>query len=145
MIATQLQHLVRKRLQRFFGDTVVIEWPISKGASDALAPNSNLYSPRVDDAVYTAGMNPGNHLNDIREFWDRQASLSLKNAVAGYSQNSNPRCALAIEVVFSGSAKHVHGDIANASIMGMYGIVVPNPKMEARVRRNFEYVQAAAL
>ena len=59
------------------------------------------------------------------------------------STNANPRCSLAIEVVFSGSSKHILGDITNASMMGLYGLVVvkDEERILEKAKRIFEYVK----
>jgi len=50
---------------------------------------------------------------------------------------------LAIEVVCSGSSKHILGDITNASMMGLYGIVVTNDDQHIceKVERIQHYAQ----
>jgi len=55
--------------------------------------------------------------------------------------NYNPRYAVAIEVVFSGSSKHVLGDITNASVLGLYGFVIANEEMLLKAKRIFKYIQ----
>jgi hypothetical protein len=65
MRAPELQEVIKQRLETYFGNRVVTEWPISKGATDSLAAKSTLYSPRVDVAVYTVGTAPGNRRLEI--------------------------------------------------------------------------------
>lgn len=142
MTAKVFQHEIKKKLEAHFGETVVVEWTVSKGATDPFAPNRSRYSPRVDVAVNTAGTAPGNHLREIGTFWAQKAPEKLKQVFWKVDYNRNPRCTLAIEVVFSGSPKQILGDITNASMMGLYGIVIPSPNMEARVKRVIEYVVA---
>ena len=138
----RLQRTIKTLLELHFGPAVVIEWPIAKGATDLLAQADDRYSPRVDVAVHTVGVTPGNHYTEISQYWDRRAPEALKIAFQGATQNANPRCMLAIEVVNSGSPKLILGDMTNASMMGLYGIVVPTARMETAVKRIFEYVRA---
>ena len=142
MSAKDYQHEIKGKLEFHFGATVIVEWPISKGATDLFAPNKSRYSPRVDVAVNTVGTASGNHLDEIANFWETKAPEKLKNQFRQNWWNNNPRCTLAIEVVFSGSPKQILGDITNASMMGFYGVVIPSPQMDAKVRRILEYVVA---
>lgn len=141
MIAKQFQKQIKEKLKISFGDLVEVEWPISKGATDIFTRSNERYSPRVDVAVNTVGVSTGNHFKEIEHFWNERAPEKLKNHFCRFDKNSNPRCSLAIEVVFSGSSKHILGDITNASMMGLYGIVIPNQDMAKKVKRIFEYVK----
>lgn len=86
-------------------------------------------------------MASGNRQLDLEKFWQKRSPKKLKNVTRNLWRNNNPRCSLAIEIVFSGSSKHILGDITNASMMGLYGIVVPSTRMDAKVRRIFEYIK----
>lgn len=60
------------------------------------------------------------------------------------NKNNNPRCMLAIEIEHSGSSKHMLGNIANVSILGAIGIVIPfNEKKLALCKRIKKYVTFA--
>lgn len=142
MTSRQLQNEIKVRLETNFGESVTVEWPISKGATDRFAHENTRYSPRVDVAVYTVGTNVGNYQEEIERFWEQNAPSKLENKFQGLKKNKNPRCALAIEVVYSGSSKHILGDITNASMMGLYGAVVPSQKMLSKTKRIFEYIKA---
>lgn len=137
----QFQQKIKISLKKYFDDTVVVEWPISRGATDKFIRRTTQYSPRVDVAVNTAGVFAGNHRREIENFWNERAPRELKNLLGNLEKNINPRCSLAIEVVFSGSSKHILGDITNASMMGLYGVIVPSQKMTLKVKRIFEYVK----
>lgn len=141
MNAKNVQKNLKEGLSRYFGEAVTTEWPIYKSATDIFSHDSKRYSPRVDVAVQTTGITSGNHFVKISNFWNQHAPKSLKNLFRGYDKNMNPRCALAIEVVHSGSSKHILGDITNASMMGVYGIVAPSAEMLTKVTRVFEYVR----
>lgn len=54
----------------------------SRWATDAFAQDDGQYSPRVDVGVYTIGGMPGNHYQDVREYWDANAPEALKAKVA---------------------------------------------------------------
>jgi hypothetical protein len=141
MKAADLQQEIKEKLTAYFGNTVVVEWPISRGSSDAFSQSDSRYSPRVDVAVFTAGMTPGNYLEGIRYFWERKAPVKLKGKFDSLPCNENRRCALAIEVVHSGSPKYILGDLTDASMMGLYGVVVPSLGMELKVRSVWEYAK----
>ena len=142
MSAKEFQNEIKEKLEAYFGATVVVEWPISEGATDRFAPNNSRYSPTVNVAVNTAGTTPGNHLHEIRTFWEKRAPVRLKDYFRQSRWNDNPRCALAIEVVFSAAPKYILGDFTNSSMMGLYGAVIPSPKMETKVRKVLQYVEA---
>jgi len=143
MTAKQFQGVAKRHLSRHFGELVVLEWPISRGATDVFAPDDTQYSPRIDIAVNTIGTAPGNHAREIAAFLDRRAPPRLMALLNRLSTNANPRCSLAIEVVFSGSSKHILGDITNASMMGLYGLVVvkDEERILEKAKRIFEYVK----
>jgi hypothetical protein len=142
MGAKALQEKIKAKLENYFGQTVIVEWSISRGATDAFARSRHRYSPKVDVAVKTAGMSPGNHFHEIDTFWNTSAPDALKNKFDGLRKNRNPRCALAIEVVYSAAPKYILGDITNASMMGLYGVVVPSANMTPKVQQVVEYVNA---
>lgn len=139
MIARDVQSAFAERLRQLFGDDAVeYEWRISRGASDALAHDPFRYSPRVDLAV-----GPFNTGPDRRS--DLQPSLlprAFRAAIGDRRTNQNPRCLLAIELAFSGTSKHMIGDLLHASAMGLYGIVVGSDRSMAKLRRINEYLLA---
>lgn len=140
MTSKQLQKNIKKILTPHFGDSVVVEWSVSKGASDGFSTNRFRYAPRVDVAVKPF-VSLGNHLEEILGIWENKSPKKLSKRLSNLRENRNPRCVLAIEVVFSGSSKHILGDIMNASMLGLYGIIVPSEKMMPKVKRAFEYVK----
>ena len=126
------------KLERLFGEgNVEKEWDVGKGSQDSLT--RELYCPRIDLAV--GPFNTNRHMIE-------QSQEEIEHAISHYRQilqrlfshseertgsigeflgvrNRNPRCFIAIEIEHSGTRKHMLGDIANASIMGAIGIVVP--------------------
>jgi hypothetical protein len=141
MSARKLQLQIRQRLESHFGNQVIVEWPITKDATDQFIYSELRYSPRVDVAVYPFGIQQGNQYQAIYNFWVKHAPRKLQSLFKKKFRNENPRCALAIEVVFNGSSKHILGDFANASMMGLFGVVVHSPEMEVRVNRVFKYIE----
>lgn len=136
MNAADYQKDLKQKLLKHFSD-VRLEWSISKGASDSMAADRLRYAPRTDIAVGPFSIKPG--AND-----DIQLSKMPKRLVELFkelSPNPNPRCLIAIEVVFSGSSKHMLGDIINASALGKYGIVVGSEDKVTALRRNLEYLK----
>jgi hypothetical protein len=59
----------------------------------------------------------------------------LRELFADRTPNPNPRCLLAIEVIFSGTSKHIMGDMLNASSLGLYGLVVGRDTQMPKIRR----------
>lgn len=97
------------------------------------------YAPRLDIAV-----GPFNTTLGTSTFHRNQICDPMRSMFEGLASNPNPRCLIAIEVVFSGSAKHLLGDLLNASALGMFGLLVCRDGMLAKVNRNYEYLQSLA-
>jgi len=150
------QELVCNTLQGIFGETdVKKEWNVAKDSKDDFT--RELYCPRLDVAV-----GPFNIDRDIernksaiktlahihRDFIDRMLRYSQQqgNNVESFLENANPnpRCFLAIEIENSGSSKHMLGNIANVSIIGSIGVVIPfNYKKASLCNRIKKYVTFA--
>src|SRR5882672_2456061 len=107
--ARKQQERIKEALKAHFGDVVTVEWDISKNATDLFTANGGLYAPRVDVAVGPTNSTPGNRRQQISAYWQQNAPASLKDKFGGLLENPNPRCVLAIEVVYSGSSKHLLG------------------------------------
>ncbi len=131
------QNKVIPVLKRIFGEhNVRKEWDVAKDAQDDYT--RELYCPRIDVAVGPFNIDDNVGSNNLKiesalvrhkPLLARVASLS-EMKVGGIDEflamrNRNPRCLLGIEIENSGTRKHRFGDIANASIMGAVGIVVP--------------------
>jgi hypothetical protein len=106
MTAIGYQRATKSALSRYFAD-VRLEWSAVKDATDFLAADDNRYAPRVDIAVGPFNTRP----DLIRRFVMRFCRLGGKLRLAGLSRNRNPRCLLAIEVIYSGNSKHIMGDM----------------------------------
>lgn len=153
----EYQELVSNSLQRIFGETnVKKEWNVAKDSRDGFT--RELYCPRLDIAI-----GPFNIDRDIeerdkmaikivarrhRDFIDRMLRYSQQQGsnVNGFLENANanPRCFLAIEIEKSGFSKHMLGNIANTSIIGFIGIVIPfNYKKASLCKRIKKYVTFA--
>jgi hypothetical protein len=138
MNASDYQLVAEAKLKQHFAD-VRHEWSVVKDASDAFAPDLRRYAPRVDAAVgpfsTSRGKNPG-----IREALENVPS-QLRARFDDRPSNPNPRCLLAIEVIYSGSSKHVLGDILNAGALGLYGLVVGQDTQMPKIRRIHRYLE----
>ena len=66
---------------------------------------------------------------------------SFFDAISELKMNPNPRYAVAIEIVFSGSSKHILGDITNASTLGLYGFVIAREGMLQKAQRILKHLQ----
>ena len=123
-------------LERHFDD-VRLEWSIPRGATDRFAPNATVYAPRVDIAVGPFSLEPGRSAAIDAELLPPR----LRGLFEGRPANANPRCLLAIEVYFSGSSKHIMGDMLNAGALGLYGLIVGADEHMAKIRRIGRYVE----
>ena len=140
------QKRLRKKLDKYF-DEVDYERSVVKGAEDALQRDPLRYAPRLDLVIGPYNLKANEQW--IEAYQIKEGLLSFKNskttkffnAVSGLRINPNPRYAVAIEVVFSGSSKHILGDITNASTLGLYGFVITNGKMLLKARRILKHLQ----
>lgn len=136
MNASEYQARLKRKLEQHYDD-VVLEWPMFRDANDSVARNLSQYYPRSDVAVGPFSLNPGRN----SEISIDRVNLKLRHELERlHANNANPRCLLAIEVVFSGTSKHILGDMLNASAIGLYGIVVCSQEMLSRAKRNREYL-----
>jgi hypothetical protein len=130
------QQAVLPLLRRHFED-VRLEWSISREATDAFAPDVAVYAPRVDIAVGPFSLEPGRR----RAIEAGRLPGELRALFDDRPCNPNPRCLLAIEVCFSGSSKHIMGDMLNAGALGLYGFVVGANEHMAKIRRIGRYLE----
>jgi len=144
-------------LKNLFGNkNVEIEWSVAKESTDAFT--RELYRPRLDLAIGPFN-NDGNvdlnkqrietaiskHQDLILGLFNHSEfrSFDINDFLA--KKNENPRCFLAIEIENSGSSKHMLGNIANVSILGSIGIVVPfNQNRLSLCKRIKKYFSFAA-
>lgn len=148
MAARQYQAKVYKLLSDIFDrDRVQSEWNIRVKASDRFIEPTT-YAPRVDIAV--GPFNPTSDLvrHDVGKIYEASSHGLIQDLIStSRSQNGNfmghqnPRCLLAIEIEFSGSSKHILGDIANAGMMGLVGVVIGPPTNIKKIQRVCQYVQ----
>jgi hypothetical protein len=139
MTASDYQRVAELRLRRQFDD-VRLEWSVVKGATDVVRASIDRYSPRVDIAIGPFNTTPGPDPSINEELLPRKFRRRLNSL----PPNPNPRCLLAVEVVFSGSSKHVMGDTLNAGAHGLYGLVVGNERMMPKIRRIGSYLNLLA-
>lgn len=139
MRAREYQRVAEARLKRHFDD-VVVEWSVVKGATDALRRDIHRYAPRVDIAVGPFNTTPG---PDAR-IDEQLLPMCLRQLFSDRPRNPNPRCLLAIEIVFSGSSKHIMGDTLNAGAHGLFGLVVGADVLMPKIRRIGTYLQVLA-
>lgn len=131
------------------------EWDVAKDSQDAFT--RQLYCPRLDIAVGPFNIDGNIYRNNEvidralttnKNFISRLFSLSedREDSLSDFLEhkNKNPRCLLAIEIEDSGSRKHMLGDIANVSIIGSIGVIVPfNPEKLGHFKRIRKYVAFA--
>ena len=159
---TKFQKTVHNHLMNIFGeDNLRYEWDVSRESRDALNrdfyPDRELYCPRLDIAVGDFNID-GNiehnnrkiketaelHRDLIYRLWKNSESQITPFEEFMLHRNKNPRCLLAIEIENSGSSKHMIGNIANVSIIGSIGVVIPfiNKKLSLcrRIKNYIQYV-----
>lgn len=120
-------------LQTCFGEAnVKNEWDIGKDSKDDLQ-RSEMYCPRPDIAVGPfnttrehIAYRPLYRNSVIERLFDCAINVTGQyDDFINANVNPNPRSLLAIEIEKTGNRKHRLGDIANASIVGGIGIVIP--------------------
>ncbi|TSC81800.1 MAG: Uncharacterized protein G01um101420_804 [Parcubacteria group bacterium Gr01-1014_20] len=131
-----------KILKEIFGnDMVKSEW--DSVTYDGHTTNHKLvYAPRVDVAV-----GPFNSYADLDIGNDQTAIMKNHLLVKRLQErtgnaviwNDCARCFLAIEIVFSGTAKHISGDFLNATATGAIGFIVAHRKISDKVKRTLNY------
>lgn len=154
---TKYQESACKFLVRIFGeDNVKKEWSVTKDSRDGYT--KRLYSPILDIAVGPFCIDENVYQNETRMGEVIRAKSNFIRKILRCSEtprigieeflsnkNQNPRCFLAIEIEKSGSRKHMLGNIANTSIIGAIGIVVPfDDKALVAYRRICDYINFAA-
>ena len=139
MNAIDYQRAIESALRRYFNE-VQLEWPVVKGADDAFTTDLERYAPRVDVAVGPFSVTPG----PVTSICDALLPAQLLDKFADRRKNDNPRCLLAIEVVHSGTSKHIMGDMLNASSLGLYGVIVGEQSQMPKIRRVRRYLDAIA-
>lgn len=156
MTASQYISQTQEDLQDYYKNRNTLvkvekEWSVSKNSSDAFKKDKKSYRPRLDLAI-----GPFNNKGDEADWVDIPSSYSslapkkLKMLMQekNLTQNWNPRCMIAIEVIWSAySSKHVLGDITNASMMGLYGIIIvkSNKQIIDKVDRIYDYINLVKL
>lgn len=140
MNGKQYQGKIFKKLRKIFNHkNVKWEWDVSKDAGDIFRrQNNNSYIPRIDLAIgpFNIDRNVLKNIESINHQSGQYRFIKeFKEKLGSNNLNPNPRCLLAIEICFSGDSKRLLGDLTNASMMGLIGIVVANdiilPKINA--------------
>lgn len=152
----QYQKEVFSSLKQIFGDdNVKKEWDAAKNSKDDYT--RELYCPHLDLAVgpfnirrnvHEDNMNISNALDASKNYMKRLWRASeLKASTFDQfieNKNKNPRCMLSVEIENSGSSKHMLGNIANVSVLGSIGVVIPfNDKKSPLCKRIKKYVAFA--
>ncbi len=136
--STRLQNEIVEKLSYLNAEK---EWPIKKNATDRFSNQKQVYLPRLDVAVGPFSIVEGNTHDAIMKIFKQIAPKKLQEYVKEnkLKENPNPRCMLAIEIAYSGSSKHMLGDMTNASMMGLYGFVIGSRSTIDKLNRIFHY------
>jgi hypothetical protein len=140
MSASAYQRTTQAQLREHFDTDVLVEWSISRAATDAMAANAAVYAPRVDVAVGPFNLTPGRDDAINADLLPQR----FRDVFGDRPPNPNPRCLLAIEVCYSGSSKHMMGDMLNAGALGLYGFVVGSERNMPKIQRILRYLQILA-
>lgn len=150
------QETTTRALKNIFGESSVWkEWDVAKGSRDSFT--RELYCPRLDIAAGPFNTDGNVERNNrkilravsankrlIRRLFECSENKTGNLAYFLANKNRNPRCLLSIEIENSGSSKHMLGNVANVSIIGLIGIVVPfNEKKLSLCKRIKNYVAFA--
>lgn len=143
MKASEYAKIVVGLLSKSFPDQEVIEEWDSSSRDIYIAPHKQMYFPRTDIVV-----GPFNHTGELDVGIDktnimRKHPLSVRlMKEKELVWNDLSRCYLAIEIVFSGSTKHIMGDLLNVSLTGSLGIVVARKgECYEKARRLLNYIR----
>ena len=138
--------IVRELRTRLHLKDVVSEWRISKNATDTFN-DEHVYIPRPDIAVGPFNVTVENKARDRNAIWAFNPPLmaNIFLAIARQNEflreNSNPRCAIAIEVEHNTSSKHILGAITNVSMLGRVGVVVGSKESIKKIERIYAYAR----
>jgi GNAT superfamily N-acetyltransferase len=139
--ANEYQNLVVELLKKIFpNNDVKKEWD-SVSFDKKRSDHKDVYAPRIDIAV-----GPFNTRSNIRNNYDHTAIMKNCLLVQRLNQqydliwNDLSKCFLAIEIVFSGSSKHVMGDFLNATSIGAVGIIVSRGERHKKATRIRKYL-----
>lgn len=144
LTADEYQNSVVSLLRETFPENQVKkEWDSIVYDNRRKNSHKTLYSPRIDVAV-----GPFNDYTDARNGNDETAVMKNSLLVRRLNErydiqwNDLSKCFLAIEVIFSGSSKHVMGDFLNATSAGAIGIIVSRGKEHKKAMRIIKYLRS---
>jgi hypothetical protein len=138
--AREFQVQLIKALNDVFGENSAInEWD-SVEFDGHTHNHKSVYAPRIDIAIapFNSYFNLDIGIDNTESMRNHPFVKKLEEGV-DLVWNNFSRCFLAIEIVFSGSSKHIAGDILNATSTGSIGIVVAHNKVYKKVNRISNY------
>jgi len=144
----QVQEQLTKVLKEMFGDTSVnSERPARQDATDTFR-DFRTYAPVSDIVVGPYNLTREGRRADVkrikcasRHWLISEITKVCQNQNGFFNENPNPRCLLAIEIEFSGPAKYILGDLMNASMMGLVGVVIGKLENFQKIERVRKYAQ----
>jgi len=145
--AATYQKRLKIKLKQCFVE-VDLERSVIKDAEDVLKRDPLRYAPRLDLVIGPYNLKAHDQWKEASQI--KKTLFSFRNdntkeffkIISRLKTNHNPRYAVAVEVVFSGSSKHILGDITNASTLGLYGFVIANEKMLSKTQRILKHLQS---
>ncbi|MDP2205029.1 MAG: hypothetical protein Q8K65_01855 [Alphaproteobacteria bacterium] len=151
MSAKVYQEEIYTLLQGVFPPALVKkEWNIRKDARDVFQAEDS-YAPCADIAIGPFNEDEGRNIGEIIEAANAHPLVQhlARRLDPDGMFNQNPRCLLAIEIEYSGSMKHILGDIANASMLGYIGIVIGSntarKPSQVRIQRVKSYIEKVTM